>query len=122
MPRSSKAALHPYIPELQEQLRRGGISRREFLRTATLLGVSVGTAAAMVQRLTGQEVLPQAGAAGRRGGNLRCSMRIQEMTDPARFSWGEQSNQARHTVEYLTITGPDNLTRPYLAERWEASA
>jgi peptide/nickel transport system substrate-binding protein len=48
-------------------------------------------------------------------------MRVQEMSDPARYSWGEQSNQARHMVEYLTITGSDNITRPYLAERWAAS-
>jgi hypothetical protein len=30
-------ATHAYVPELQEQLRKGGIDRREFLRTATLL-------------------------------------------------------------------------------------
>jgi peptide/nickel transport system substrate-binding protein len=28
---------------------------------------------------------------------------------------------SRQFVEYLTITGPDNVTRPYLAEQWEAS-
>src|SRR3546814_11482167 len=33
----------------------------------------------------------------------------------------QKSNQTRHIVEYLTITGPDNITRPYLAESWEAS-
>jgi peptide/nickel transport system substrate-binding protein len=31
------------------------------------------------------------------------------------------SNQTRHILEYMTITGPDNITRPYLAEGWEAS-
>jgi peptide/nickel transport system substrate-binding protein len=31
------------------------------------------------------------------------------------------SNQTRHIAEYLTITGPDNVTRPYLAESWEPS-
>ena len=30
---------HPYIPELCEELRRGTVSRREFLRTACLLGL-----------------------------------------------------------------------------------
>ena len=36
--------LHPWVPELQDQLRKGQISRREFLRYATLLGVSVSGA------------------------------------------------------------------------------
>src|SRR5262249_57767099 len=39
----------------------------------------------------------------------------------ATVSWGEMSKQARHILEYLTITGRDNITRPYLAEAWEAS-
>ena len=112
---------HPAVPELQEQLRTGAIDRREFLRTVTLLGVSASTAYAMVGRLTGQPGVPRAHAAGKRGGNLRCSMRVKPMTDPATFDWGEMSNQARHILEYLTITGRDNITRPYLAESWEAS-
>src|SRR4029077_6023161 len=37
------------------------------------------------------------------------------------FSWVQMSNQARHTLEYLAITGPDNITRPMLAESWTAS-
>jgi len=43
-------ALHPYIPELQKLLRKGEIGRREFLRTATVLGVSAGAAYAMAPR------------------------------------------------------------------------
>ena len=113
--------IHPAVPELQEQLRTGDIDRREFLRTVTLLGVTASAAYAMVGRLTGQPLVPGVQAAGKMGGNLRCSMRVQPMTDPATFDWGEKSNQARHILEYLTITGRDNITRPYLAEAWEAS-
>jgi peptide/nickel transport system substrate-binding protein len=43
------------------------------------------------------------------------------MVDPSTFDWTQKSNQTRHIIEYLTITGPDNITRPYLAESWEAS-
>jgi peptide/nickel transport system substrate-binding protein len=32
-----------------------------------------------------------------------------------------KSNVSRQIVEYMTITGPDNITRPYLAESWKAS-
>ena len=38
---------HGRIAELQEQLRQGKITRREFLRCATLVGLSVGTAQAL---------------------------------------------------------------------------
>ncbi|HRV94301.1 MAG TPA: hypothetical protein P5526_19250, partial [Anaerolineae bacterium] len=36
--------VHPYLPQACQQLEQGRISRREFLRTATLLGLSAGTA------------------------------------------------------------------------------
>ncbi|KPV52068.1 hypothetical protein SE17_17655, partial [Kouleothrix aurantiaca] len=39
--------IHPAVPEMQEQLRQGRISRREFLRVVTLLGVSAGSAYAL---------------------------------------------------------------------------
>ena len=45
--KSSKSGVHSYIPELREQYRTGNISRREFLRYATLLGMSVGAATVM---------------------------------------------------------------------------
>ena len=47
--------VHSYIPELCEQLRKGDVDRREFLRTATLLGVSAGAAYAMAGKITGQQ-------------------------------------------------------------------
>ena len=115
--------VHPYVPELYELLKNGAVDRREFLRTATLLGVSAGTAYAMVGKLFGSDFVGRAMAQAKpqTGGNLRFSMRVQEMTDPATFDWTEKSNQARQILEYLTITGTDNVTRPYLAERWTAS-
>jgi hypothetical protein len=39
--------LYERIAELQEQLRQGAITRRDFLRYATLIGVSVGAAEAL---------------------------------------------------------------------------
>jgi hypothetical protein len=43
MPKHSDR-VHPAVPDFQEQLRQGRISRREFLRTVTLLGVSAPAA------------------------------------------------------------------------------
>jgi peptide/nickel transport system substrate-binding protein len=113
--------IHPYVPELCEQLRTGDVNRREFLHTATMLGVSATAAYALAGKITGQPFAPAAQAATGKGGKLRVATRVQEMTDPATFDWIPKSNVARQFVEYLTITGPDNVTRPYLAERWEAS-
>ena len=114
---------HSQVPKLIDDLKRGTVSRREFLRTTTLLGVSATTAYALAGQITGHALMPVAHAQGtpRPGGVLRVAMVVQEMSDPATFDWTEKSNVARHILEYLTITGYDNITRPYLAESWEVS-
>ena len=108
--------VHPRLPDILSAVVDGSISRRAFLRTATLLGMSAAAAGAMVGFPAGE-----ARAARPSGGALRFSMKVQEMTDPALFDWAEKSNVARQVIEYLTIIGPDNVTRPYLAESWSAS-
>lgn len=124
MARKDKGSLHPYIPKLIDELKGRKVDRREFLRSATLLGMSAGAAYGVAGRVLGDGVVEPAlaqDAEPKMGGVLRCSMPIQDMTDPATFDWVEKSNVARHICEFLTYTGPDNVTRPYLAERWEAS-
>ncbi len=114
--------VHPYVPELCNSLKKGECDRREFLRTATLLGVAAPVAYAMAGQILGEKVVPQALAEeGKRGGRLRSSMRVQRMDDPATYDWTQMSNQTRHILEYMTETGTDNVTRPYLAESWEAN-
>ena len=115
---------HPGVDEMKDALAEGRCSRREFIRTVTVLGVTAPVAYGMASAIVGGNdplgIIPSARAA-RKGGILRCSMEIQEMADPATYSWIQKSNVARHFCEYLSITGPDNITRPYLAESWEAS-
>jgi peptide/nickel transport system substrate-binding protein len=121
--RSDDRKVHPYIPKLVEQLEERRIHRREFLRTATLLGVSSAAAYGMAGRILGENLVDPALAQGtpKTGGVFRVAMQVQKMEDPATYAWVEMSNQSRHTIEYLAITGPDNVTRPMLAESWEAS-
>ncbi len=122
--KKDKPRIHPAIPDLAKNLKNGNIDRREFLRTSTLLGLSAGAAYTMANNLTGivNTVVPTANAqTPKKGGTFRISMEVQEMTDPAVFDWVQKSNVARHINEFLTITGTDNVTRPYLAEKWEAS-
>jgi len=112
---------HPYIPELIDELRGNRVSRREFLRTSTLLGLSAAAAYAIADRITGQPLVRTAQAQTGKGGVLRIGTRVQEITDPATFDWTNKSNITRMFVEYLVSTGPDNVTRPYLIEKWQAS-
>ncbi len=121
MSRDNENRAHPYLPELAEQLRGGKIERREFLRTATLLGLSAAAAYGMAGKITGQSFVSAAKAALPRGGTVRFSMRVHDLKDPHTYSWVPASNVTRQVCEYLTKTGHDNVTRPYLLERWEAS-
>lgn len=124
MNRSDLEKVHPAIPRLAEQLTRGRIDRREFLRTATLLGLAAPLAYGVAGRITGTGAVPAARAQtgeARRGGVLRCSMNIKDCSDPAIYDWSEKGNVARQVIEPLVMLGSDNIARPWLAERWEAS-
>ncbi len=117
--------VHPGVKEMEKSLAEGKCSRREFLRTTTLLGISAATAYALAGTILGENILPDlistAHANQKKGGLLKFGMVVQEMADPATYSWTEKSVVARHIVEYMVETGPDNVTRPGLAESWEAS-
>lgn len=140
---SYRERIHPAVPEALEALQQGRISRREFLRVATLLGLSVPTtfslaacapttpaaespkpsgasAAAAPASTPGVAAVP-ASTAIKRGGTLRVGMQVQAMDDPARLAWVTQSNIAREVGDYLAETLADNITRPSLLQKWEAS-
>jgi peptide/nickel transport system substrate-binding protein len=108
---------HPYLPQLCQQLDCGRIDRREFLRTATLLGVAVASAYAMA----GVPAPARAQADLPKGGKIRIGMHVQEIKDPHTISWVEPSNVLRSTVQYLTVTDQNNVTHGELLEKWDAS-
>lgn len=113
---------HVLIPTLKRQLAERQIDRREFLRYATLLGMSAPAAYAFVAKVTGERAIPEARAqALPRGGTLRVGMRCQDLKSPHTYSWVESSNSGRQVLDYLAVTGTDNVTRPSLGEKWEAS-
>src|SRR3989440_8672955 len=113
---------HVLIPRLKRQLVERQIDRREFLRYATFLGMSAPAAYAFAGRIAGQPlVAPAAAQTLPRGGTLRLGMRCQDLKSPHTYSWVESSNSARQVLDYLTVTGVDNVTRPGLVEKWEAS-
>src|SRR5436309_5160342 len=113
---------HVLIPTLKRQLVDRLIDRREFLRYAALLGRGAAAAYAVVREVAGGPVAAPAAAQGLPGGGvLRLGMRCQDLRRPHTYSWVESSNSARQVLDYLTTTGVDNVTRPSLVEKWEAS-
>ncbi|TIP23505.1 MAG: twin-arginine translocation signal domain-containing protein, partial [Mesorhizobium sp.] len=105
---------HPYIPTLLDQLNEGEISRRDFLRKSTLLGLSAGAAYSMAGII---DPATQARAGDLpKGGNLRIGMRCMEIKDPHLADFAEKSNVIRQVCEYLTFTDRNNITHPYLLE------
>jgi peptide/nickel transport system substrate-binding protein len=118
--------VHPGVEKMKTALAEGRCSRREFLRTTTLLGISATAAYSLASKILGREILPDVvssamAASHKKGGVIKFGMQVQEMADPATYSWTQKSVVSRHIVEYLVETGPDNITRPSLAIRWEAS-
>ena len=114
------ARIHPAIFDLRSDFYRQKVSRREFLRLATLLGASVATATALVGcKPMMLAPIPATPKPIKRGGTMRIGTAVQPIDHPARLSWIEGANQFRQVAEYLTETKPDNLTRPWLLDRWE---
>ncbi|MEE9618265.1 MAG: ABC transporter substrate-binding protein [Anaerolineae bacterium] len=122
------------IPELQEQLSQGKMSRREFLRYATLLGVSLGAAQVLASCAPATPEPTEEPAAAptavpttpppagpKRGGTIRIGEGVMGIDHPARFSWVAAAKPMCHVLEYLTVTDENNVTTPLLLEKWEAS-
>jgi peptide/nickel transport system substrate-binding protein len=103
------------------------MSRREFIRYATLLGVAAGTAYAMAgmtapAMAAGTLPFPAAEPGAKPGGRLRIGEMVARMDDPATYNWNEMGNQTRPILDYLTMVGADNVVRPMLLESWLPSA
>lgn len=112
---------HPHVKTLRRELVEGKVDRREFLRVSTLLGLSAGAAYAFADKVAPGEAFAQAATPPGKGGTLRISMRCQKIDDPHTYSWIESSNSGRLVMDYLTRTHADNVTRPALVQKWEAS-
>ncbi len=114
---------HAGIARLRDDLAARRVGRRDFLRMTTLLGLSATAAYQAAGAILGDGIIGQAQAqtALPKGGKLRIAMRCQDLSSPQTYSWIEASNSGRAVLDYLTVTGPDNITRPSLVERWEAS-
>jgi len=109
--------VHVELPKLVDQLKEGKLDRRDFLRTSTLLGLTASAAYA----LAGLPEPVQEAQAATMGGTVRISMRVIKIENPPIYDYVYDSNIARQVCDYLTRTGSDNVTRPSLLEKWQAS-
>ncbi|MBW2706797.1 MAG: ABC transporter substrate-binding protein, partial [Deltaproteobacteria bacterium] len=113
-----KRTLHPAIYDLKVDMDKGKITRRDFLRYSTLLGMSAFAASQMA----GLGLAKKAFAATpKRGGVLKVVGQVQKITHPAQFSWVAPSNIGRQVAEYLSFTDGKNITHPYLLKNWVVS-
>lgn len=113
-----RESIHPAIPDLKDDLNKGKMDRREFIRMATLLGLSATAAYQMAGFAAPKRAFAET---VKRGGKLKVAAPVQKVTHPAQFSWITGSNQIRQVAEYLTYSDEKNITHPYLLESWEAS-
>ena len=111
-------APHPYLPTLVGQLQRQELDRREFLRTATLLGMTAAAAGV----LAGLPAPAQAQAAKPRGGTLRINTTVYDVKSPPTATSTAHPLIYSQVVEYLARTGADGVTRPHLLQGWQPSA
>ncbi|MFC1817106.1 ABC transporter substrate-binding protein [Thermodesulfobacteriota bacterium] len=109
---------HPIIRELKADLDREKLSRRDFLRYSTLLGLS-GTASCRMAGLLG----PDNAAAEniQQGRTVRIATSIPGITHPAHLAKVESANILRNIAEYLTFIDCLSMTHPYLLKNWQAS-
>ena len=118
------STLHRSIPGLVKQLKKNPLHRREFLRTTTLLGLSATAAYKLAAEVLGEDLLPAAHAQGGEAASgqiLRVAMPVMDIIDPATYDETNMANITHRICESLTVTDADGITRPHLAERWEAS-
>ncbi|MEZ5777159.1 MAG: ABC transporter substrate-binding protein [Paracoccaceae bacterium] len=112
------SSVSSFVLDLAEATRAGKLSRREFLATASALGVTTASAFA----LAGLPVPASAQTSTpKKGGTLRVAMTVHQPKDPRTFDWTEMGNIARTFLEPLISSNPDGTFRPVLLESWEAN-
>ena len=110
------------VKSLATQLSEKRLSRREFVRYTTLLGVAAPVAYGLASKITGVPFISNAAAASLpKGGTIRLGTRIMDAKSPHTYSWDYPANLSRQVVEYLTMTDQHSVTHPYLLEKWSAS-
>ncbi|MER8417501.1 ABC transporter substrate-binding protein [Mesorhizobium sp. M1329] len=112
---------HPYVSKAASLLSEGRATRREFLRTVTLLGTAAATAYAMADNILPEARAQESQPTFKPGGEVKLGMRVDDVTKPFQVDSAQKSNIIRQTLDHLTRTGADNITRPHIVTNWDVS-
>ena len=109
------------VTKMAESVRKNGdgMTRREFLATASIFGASTTTAYSMLGMLA-----PSAHAAGhakQQGGTVRFQTEVRALKDPRTYDWSQIANFARGWQEYLVEYNNDATFTGKLLESWDVS-
>ncbi len=111
--------LHPMAKDFVEALKRGEMSRREYIASMMAVGVTAAGAFAL-----GGLAAPSAALAdshAKKGGTLRIAVPVRAagLKDPRTFDW--DAHVSRQSCEYLVRWERDATFSPLLLESWEIS-
>jgi len=112
-----------YARHLADELMAGRLGRREFIRKATLFGLSSSAAAALLVACGGGgNGSPSAATGARRGGTMRVATGTPTAAlDPVTMYDSASIATVQQVAEYLIWVNNDLSLRPVLAESWASS-
>lgn len=110
-------AVHPAARMYAEEVRKGELSRREFLTRASALGLSSVAA----YGLLGLKAPAMAAGDGKPGGTLRLDMETKALKDPRLADWSQIANFTRGWLEYLVEYNADGTFRGMLLDTWSTN-
>lgn len=109
--------LHPAVREMAREAREGRIDRREFLATASALGVTTAAAYGML----GLAQPARAMTTPKRGGTLRIQTEVRAVKDSRTYDWSQIANFTRGWLDYLVQYNRGGTFEGKLIESWAIS-